>query len=376
MSGALSRQGVVETTFDAGPPTSVNPAKVATLVFKGSLATLTSGTTEPAYLIVANKTADTLDVGHLTAAGPSFLSVSGGEKNISISPYGAALISLNIKANDSVRPGTQELVFQLPVRVGPHGTEFSLITAQQTEVAVEGESALLTALGVPALFLVPGFLLLATAGLLWRLRLWRLRSDGGEFPLKPLTPDFWLVAVSASLLLLVIWGALGIDLFGQYSRQDVVTVWGLSVAIGLLLYLVLLVPRYFWSLARVFTAADNPLKVLRKLDRLGRGLVLPIYQLPGETGQRYMLQEFNEQRPATWLAPAIELHLNNPSQILDDQITRDLAVTRDAGAFADTVARAGASASLSWADGSGPVLIEKEKIGTALATDLIVQKRD
>jgi len=334
------RLGIATTTLKVVAFPVRTAGDIATVELKASLGTLTSGHPVPAYLLVTNKTGGTLQVGGVVPTSPTFLTVTGGEHPRTIGPGGSTQIDLEVEARSSVRPGKHELLLRVPLTTEGEAQAVDAIAAQEVEVGVEGESAILTALGVPALFLVPGFLALTAALLLWRLRIFRLPSDGGTFFVEAKSVEFWLLAISGSLLLLLFWKALDIDLFGVYSRRDVLVVWGWSIAIGSGAYIAIMWPMHNHRKSRAYTSGDDPIEVLRRMGRSGVSIVRPTFKPPGTSDTRFLLQPPDPGRASTWLAPPILLSVLTPSEELESAILVLLDDTHDPAALADVLAAA------------------------------------
>lgn len=73
-----------------------------------------------------------------------------------------AIVPFDVSATDVVRPGKHLLAFEIELKWQEEGQkqESTLIASHEVDVGVFGESEILTLLGVPAFFLLPGFLLL------------------------------------------------------------------------------------------------------------------------------------------------------------------------------------------------------------------------
>lgn len=378
------RVGGVDQAVAAGveqlAPTPLDPDKVASVELKASLATLKSGQTEPVYLLVHNKSAQPLTVERIVAKGPSFIEFRDlPTDDVAVKPGRIKVLTVNAHAKPEVRPGEQQLVFRLLMRSGK--THFDLAASQSTKVAVTGESEVLTALGVPSLLLLPGFLVLAAASVLWRLRWQRKEWDGEPFPFSLKEPEFWVIAVSLSIVIVFVAKCLGTDLFGTYGLEDLICIWFSSIALGALGYFGIVWEYNRRREARIPGSEDTPIGVLRKLARQGLNLERPriAYDVGGgQAIQLYLLQAPSDIRPATWAAPLIAYEWAKEEDAgLEKRIQLQLDETRDADALASILAEGEEKRLLTTrftASGgkfNTPILVPKEKI-TPTSSALIV----
>lgn len=382
-SGSPAKPGYADASIELQAPESVLPDDVAKLSLHATLTTLRSGASDDVYLQVDNKTAKTLHAGKVVDRTPGFLDVSGGQAGFDVPPGGTKLVALEVKADGRVRPGKHQLVFELPVEVGQTGKSVTLVAAQAVEIAVTGEDAFLTALGVPTLALIPGFLLIATMGLWWRVRWLRKKWDADTFPLEMKSAEFWVAAVTLSIVLVAAWLLVGVDLLGQYGLEDILWVWFGSLVLGTLFYVVWIAYRnHGWSKTTP-TDGDDPLAVLDKLHAQKLNVLRPRYDhvANGVTSVLYELQPSDPKRPATWMSPGIDVAWDDDVDAeLVARVHRDIDETRDAGALAATLREgiAGGKLAVKWSTDaspvSGPRLIDGEKIGTEKGLAAIVQE--
>jgi hypothetical protein len=374
--------GVVHASAELKPPSVPDASAVASFELLAALKTLKSGKTEHVYLTFTNKTAVKLTAGPIEASKPGFLSVSGGEGPFVVLPGETRVIALDVSADDSVRPGTYQLVFTTPVTVGETEQRFTLTASKAVDVAVEGESELLTALGVPTLFLLPGFLVLATMSLLWRTRLLRKKWDSDAFFLEVKSAEFWVAAVVISFVIVFGWSQVAGDLLDQYGLEDIVGVWIASILLGVAFYVAHVLVRNHNRESTTPNTGDGPLETLEKLHNQGLDLVRERrdYLDPGGARTLYAIQSLDEDRPATWMSPAIDFEGPENDTDLADRIAHHLKETHDAGSLA-AVLREGEKAEkvkVRWSTDAAPVtgprLIDKDKIGGEHEAESIVHK--
>jgi hypothetical protein len=372
--------GFSHASAELAPASAPDPASIASVRLATALSTLRSGQTGSVVLIVENKSAGTVEVGALTADGPEFVEFTGLDGGQRVDPGRVALVEVGVEAQDTVRPGPHLLAFEVPIRAGDQLV--TLPADKVVEIGVTGESEVLTALGVPALFLVPGFLVVATTSLLWRLRLLRKKWDSAAFPLEAKSAEFWVLAVSVSIPLAAAWAALGTDLFDRYGLEDVLWVWLSSVLVGVLAYAVVVYTRNSRQEGRMPSADDDPVETLEKLQRQGLGVTRDRHEYLGPDGSRvlYLLQPPDETRPATWLSPAIDFEWVTEDSALGRRI--DAALEGEGNAASLAVAlREGirdGKIEVRWSGDAQPIdrpiLVEKDKIGSARGAHAIVHE--
>jgi hypothetical protein len=198
-------------------------------------------------------------------------------------------------ANGRVQPGKQLLLFQVHLATDRDKRDF-LIT-REVSVGIIG-SEILKALGVPSFFFLPGFLALSGFILFWK---WHVLRPGGsnESPLDE--KSFWLVAITASLIISSLFRLLWRrDVFSFYRLGDVMIMWAASIAIGLTVYLVYrliangLAKRKQAKQERLDREKypqtdDSPLAILKKMHAYGLKMGLEKVKLKDSTNPAFML---------------------------------------------------------------------------------------
>jgi hypothetical protein len=315
-------------------PTRSRVAKNVTLAVRPGSTSLESGKETTVFLVIRNKGETAVHLGRTELKGSDFITIDE-EERLATAPPGVSVQGLTVKAADSVSPGKQEVAFVVPVR---GGERVDLVATEELQVGVVGETALLTALGVPSLLLIPGFLFLATFMLFWRVRLFRPAWDTNDSRLGPTDAEFWVVTVGASIAILGGARLVGTDLFETYGIEDLILLWVASFALGLAAYLAVVVARRVAHRLTALSAKDDPVTVLRKLDRAHLGLSLPraICSVGSKEVTLYRLEGDGAGRAAAWMAPAIVCVIPADGEMNDSM--NELAKAIDDGATARRVA--------------------------------------
>jgi hypothetical protein len=360
----------VGTTVKINRPQPSDPAESPSLEVKASLMSLRSGHEQHAYLIVDDKAATPLEIEGVVVEGPGLIHTVDRPTEIFVPPGGTKVVPVQVKVEDSVEPGEHELVFKLRGSAGGH--HLTLVDAETAKVAVTGETELLTVLGIPSILLVPGFLILGTCGILWNLRWRRVEWDGDDFPFPFTDPGFWVVAVTLSIAAVGLCEIFHMDLLGRYSLDQVLYLWGGSIVSGVGLYLAAVTGVNRWRDSRVPTEGDEPIEVLRKLDRQGLSLLRPAFIMNGTPTKRmFLLQPPSDTRPSTWACSKINLSRKNVSDDMDQAIQQQLDVLRDPKALADLLTKGVAAKEVTVTfKGDGPTLVRKE-IGDTTAEQIV-----
>jgi hypothetical protein len=378
LSSFKAESGYVRTvgaTAKIERETTPTPESLATFEGKASLQSLRSGNEQPVFLIVHDAAAKPLELGEMIPSGPEFIKFTGLPEHLTVAPDETEVVEIKAKTDDVVEPGEHEVVFKVPATVGSR--HFDLVSAQMTKVAVTGEGDLLTVLGVPSILLLPGFLVIAAASLLWSFRWLRKEWDGAAFVLPFNEPGFWVVAVLISLLAALICKPIGLDLFGRYGLRQIIYLWLGSLGVGVLGYH-LVVPYLNWKhSSRVPGEGDDPLEVLRKLDRQKLTLLRASYPGTGTPAVRmFLLQPPSDSRPSTWVCSQIGYSWKEVDDDLDKEIGQHLDTTHDAKALAETFAKGVKGGGLEVKfEGDPPTLVPKDNLADT-TKEIIVRSLD
>lgn len=352
---AESQPGVRAIAVDVTgrePPLLSNLATLEVVPLQGSI-----GEMRPAHvaLVVRNTSHRVLTLTHVCCRRPFELEVQrvGGEPRspaledhdalpltcvtpvrldpISIGPGDSEAVELKVGLGASgIQPGKQKLVFEAVLQWEYFGRKQigSLVRDHEVELGIVGESQLLTLLGVPSFLVLPGFLVIVTMSLLWRLG-WKPpeKDANASFPLPAAQPEFWVVAVAISIAAVPLYWLTGRNYLAGYALRDLVLVYGGSIALGAIVYtVILLILRavHRSRQKRLFSARDDPLTVLRKLHKAGLTLSLPRveWQDGGKTFQGFLVvpEKIHRDGMDVWIAPQILLDVAS----LDAEVGKNL----------------------------------------------------
>jgi hypothetical protein len=236
-------------------------------------------------------------------------SVKGGA--IPVAPYKSFVTAVNVTPKERVTPGKYVLLFEVPIQWGwPDATrEGTLVATQSASIEVFGEAGILKVLGVPFLLALPGFLVVGTWDLLWRSYPWRPKDEMPAFPVTINTPQFWIVALSISGVVVYLYSlAFNVNYLQLYGFGDILLVWVISVGLfGVLLYLIYRRGQILYRRGRVPSEKDGPIQVLEKLGKRGMrlGLDRTEVKLNEKPTKLFLLEPRNEDEKKIWVGPYI-----------------------------------------------------------------------
>lgn len=378
---------------------------VADVSVETRLASLSEHRPGPVYLLVRNRRALPLVVGPVRAVAPEFIAFDTALVVDTVPPYETTTLTLTARAEDQVRPGTQLLLFDVPLAWEERGRAFAtnVVVTHEVAVSVLGESEILGVLGavgvgIPSFLLLPGFLILVTVWFLYRLRFLRPSGDGFKLPTESAglvkEPWFWAMTITLSGLMAVAYPLFpgGRSYLDGYGLRDVWLIWMLSISIGFGGYTLVgltLATRRAWKrkeaeqqdaavAARTPATGDDELEMLRKLSRQGLGLVRPRWRLEDH---RFVFAVSAQQKDGTiWVAPAIEVSFAGQDHEVEDRLTGLMGADRDPGALATALEEAGEAGAVTvrFAPGAkpltGPELWTADQLGDGRGQGNIVYR--
>ncbi len=310
------------------------------------------------YIVVTNKSNQSIKVEDILPAGPDFIAFDSyfetrknqqkdqkKEQELTLSPRQTRAFQIDVKADKKVQSGNHLLVFTIQLEWGD-GQKRNLVATQNVKVGVLGESVLLQLLGVPSFLVLPGFLVLVMWGLLWTMGLRKSKFDTGQFPLQfsqqPANPQFWVVAITFSILILAVYIWFYPDFLRIYGLNDIVLIWLVSaIVLGVGGYLLIANLRIYYLRQQTPSETDEPIDILEKLDRQELGVFLDTVNVnvkPGDTTQTrsaFLLQESRDDRVTSWVGPGILVTFKpGTDQQVKDRIAEQIKHKRNARALA------------------------------------------
>ena len=260
---------------------------IVAMSVEGALDTLQQRHNGTVNLILTNKSTAPIAVVSVKPSGPSTVTFKptafAPAQPLQIPPRQTRMLVFEVEANERVIPGKYLLVFTSDVRISTAGgIDVTSVATKEINIGVFGESQVLQVLSVPSFLLLPGFLVLITAKMLWDRHVFR-KSEDGTFPWTFPSPEFWVLAIMISGAAAFIY-----PLFGQpsylegYGPTDVALVWLGAVVLGAVLYLGPMWTRRKYldaQAAKLFSASDDERTTLLKLAAVGARVELPRYRL-------------------------------------------------------------------------------------------------
>jgi hypothetical protein len=311
--GKSPRLIAAQTSFELAPA-PVTTASVGTLTAKGpvgpinerhagtAFVLLTSGMPYPIHAV--------LDLQNAKDHPPVAATLDKTE--VDISPFATVVVPATLTWQ-GVGKSTMVVAAALTWQDGECRRSGSLSAAFDAQTESQEVAAVLAVAGIPALLLLPGFLIMAVAAILWKIGL-RIGKRSGDFPFPFTTPEFWVLAVVLSFGALKLAAARGKDLLEEYRLADVIYLWIASILAGLGLYVLLLVMvrAAMWLVERARhlpLERDDAATTLFKLGQRDQPTRLPALQYEYETGKTETWMEIAKptaDATHVWIAPGIE----------------------------------------------------------------------
>jgi hypothetical protein len=382
----------------AGPATEA-AEKVVDVQIETTLGALTEQQPGEVFVIIKNISNTPVRVTDVLPGGPEFITfqTAGLDQDVTLEPGQSQAVPVTVRARNVVRPGKHLLLFDVHLAWERQGRDRTgnLILPHEIEVGVLGEAEILKALAVPSFLFLPGFLMVASVGLLWKLS----RSER-EFPLKLGDPEFWLVAITLSILMALVYpwatqvltGARRNYLEG-YGLLDVIQVWLSSILLAALAYVGVLGTRNLVSRLidwvrtvkrqrRTPSPDDSPLSLLKKLHRQNLGVWLERVNLKieGTDHFAFILEPPNREAERLWVGPVIVVEwLEGADVELRMQVDRQLGEKGSAATLAGLLKRGHQAGALriSWKTTSKldkPYLADKNDIKSFEPPNFIIEQ--
>lgn len=342
-----SSQAVPRVGFASFKVKSQDIAELADVQVNTTLESLEHEHPGKVYIDVTNKSNQSITVKDILPAGPDFIAFEkqGKELPSTLSPRETQAFQIHVKADKRVQSGKHLLVFTIQFEWGDGQTR-NLVATREVKVGVLGESTLLQLLGVPSFLVLPGFLVLVMWGLLWTMGVRKSKFDTGQFPLQfsqqATNPQFWVVAITFSIIILAAYIQFYPDFLRIYGLDDIVFIWLLSaLVLGVGGYLLIANWRIYYLRRQTPSESDDPIDILEKLDRQERGVFLDIVSVnvkPGDTTQTrpaFLLQEARGDRVTSWVGPGILVTFKpGTDRQLQDRVAQQIKHKRNARVLA------------------------------------------
>lgn len=199
-------------------------------------------------LTITNGTNDSLKVSTSMRLNPPSTQVEPAKTmSTTVAPQDVMVIPYKIKVGDSVTPGKYFGLIQVDAETDC-GTVIHRAVSYEVTLGVFGESQVLTAIKVPSLLLLPGFLILTLWMLLWRFKIfsWRVSflakpTNADEFIIGGTDSEFWLLGITFSLLLFfALPSVMAVGYEEPYNLGNIAKLWAASLVISFIIYVVLL----------------------------------------------------------------------------------------------------------------------------------------
>jgi hypothetical protein len=240
-----------------------------------------------------------------------------------VAPAEAVVVPIVVTACALVVPGKYPVVAQIQAVSGR--ARQTAIAQQDIQLEVQGESSLLTLLGIPSLLFLPGALVVTTFLIVWSIG--KTSDARKDFVLQPATSQFWVVAVALSLLAAILYPYLtrifpgeSRDYLVSYGFEDFAYIYGWAIAVGLAAFVAFRAVAGFkrlWSYLRAKWHApqvgDRPLPILQKLGNLKKDISCrQMYSVGGNQEGALLVLEPWSTESEVWLVPPATLTLTLP----------------------------------------------------------------
>lgn len=194
-----------------------------------------------ALLVLTNATTVPLKLGPLVfrdAANTTLSIAEGAKVPDTLAPNSSAVIALALAAAKDITPGKRSGVVEVEA-LGACGAVLRRAVPYEVTLGVFGQSDLMTLVGVPALLFLPGFLVFSVWILLWSLGMrvrFLAKRGGDEFVLSLKSAEFWVLAITLSLVAFWIAPSTRLGYTEAYQLRDIARLWWASLIFGVLTY--------------------------------------------------------------------------------------------------------------------------------------------
>jgi hypothetical protein len=354
-------------------PASIAMSSIATLTAKSSHAEIQENTPGLAYIYLTNLSPYTLTA-QLTfhdggsAKARAIVALIQPPRSVTLAPFAAQTLPFELTMT-ALGKDTIAVDAAVTWDDGRCPRSGALAASFDLETGSSELSMLLKVLGLPALLLLPGALLLSASAILWRLglALQARRDPKSEFWFAYASPHFWVLAICISFVWYRLYAWLDTDLRETYRLGDLITLWSYALLIGAALHLVTYgVIRWVVArrdrraaaqaaalAARTPAPGDDPWTTLHKLALRGQALNLPRVQLGAPPTTAFVLAEDHDQ---LWICPGITYAAPG-----DREAAARIVAQRNAGDVAGLAATfKSRPGDLQYAPPGGPRLVKRD----------------
>ena len=331
----------------------INADEVAKIEVYSSLAELKDFRPGYIYLHVKNKSVTPINISRIEVAErPKFIilkpvetesqepgeteSQKPGESSTLKYPDGmkrvpakeSRVFPVHVSAGDKVRPGKHLLMFNVFFNRTVNGETQtgSLVAKHEIDVNVFGEKEVLGAFtNISSFLILPGFLIILIAGMLWKLLVPPPQKDKLKIDVK--TPKFWAVAIALSLLMAwigypfltsLIPGLGHRDFLSGYGFHDIIWMCLFSITIGVLFSVIsafvirtlqqIKAAKEKMKLEKAIKKTDSPMEMLKKLVEKEVSTVrYREAEIKSSKLKGFIVEKEQVNKQSYWLSPRITI---------------------------------------------------------------------
>ena len=283
------------STFKIKGPSSIDPNTIVTQELKSSIETLNTYQPGIMYLTINNISGIPISIDTIEVYSPIFIEtgyietsdyissstfISDGKETGDITtidllvikpkqflvllPNEVEVLSLSVKAKDTVQPGKHLLWVNTKIHLGDTNSTsitntnaIDIVDSYTLDVQIFGESVISNVIGVPAFFLIPGIIFFSLFRALWD---WKHTTNKFPINFKDTKIAFLACAITLSIFMAFLypivtdWFGESRSFLGYYGLKDIVGIWTFSLSSAFLLWLFI----YFYEQAQA--KAPNSVK--------------------------------------------------------------------------------------------------------------------
>jgi hypothetical protein len=255
---------------------------------------------------------------------------------IVIAPGNGANVSFNVSINSegAFQSGEYPILFTINGVTQYSQRQVQMTAVQTVTLGVVGESDLMKLLGIPSFLVLPGFLIVTTILVLYRL------FSKKAYDNKAVAPEFWLAAISLSIGLFFIYKPLTFlltkmqilsherDFLSGYGLTDLLVVWIISILIGIVICVLYYLLKLIWQgikrlAAYIFTFSgeESELDFLKKQTRRFQDFFVPQVEVISDTQTyRGWQVEYDDKAKTSVICSRLKLKWQSPFYEKKDQI--------------------------------------------------------